>query len=114
MSKTKVLLLFVSLSLIIPGMSYAKKSGTAVPTKVITGVLSGFDCEGEPCVLTVVDAKGVENEGICSTPVCEKWDEKKEMPAEYKGKKVKVTVEVSQGGHGRGSLDQFIKIEPLK
>lgn len=114
MSKMKVLLLVVSLSLIIPGISYAKKPAAVVPTKVITGVISGFDCEGEPCLLTVVDAKGVENEGICYAPVCEGWNEKKEMPAEYKGKKVKVTVEESQGGHGRGSSDGFVKMELSK
>jgi hypothetical protein len=114
MSKTKVLLLFVSLALTIPCMAYAKKAGTAVPTKVITGVVSSFDIEGSPSLITIVDAKGQENEGVCADPKCDAWSEKKEIPAEYKGKKVKVTVEVSQGGHGRGSLDQFMKIELLK
>jgi hypothetical protein len=112
MFKTMVPLLVFFFTLTIPGLMNAEAAGS--PKTVITGTISKFDCEGEPCLLTVIDGKGMENDGICSDSLCDKWNKSGKMPAEFKGRKVKVTVEKSQGGHGRGSADEFLKIELLK
>lgn len=114
MSRVLKSIFFVAMPVIVLCLSSFQNCEAAAKNKVVTGVISNFDCEGSPCLLTVVDGKGKEHDGICSDKICDKWNEEEKMPAEFKGKKVKVTVVESQGGHGRGSSDEFIKLELLK
>lgn len=114
MSGMRKLMYCVSLLLIFFCVSYCIHSEAANKNKIISGAISKFDCEQDICLLTIVDQKGEEHEGLISDKRYDKWNQDSKMPDEFKGKKVKVTVEESQGGHGRGSSDDFIKIELLK
>lgn len=114
MRKMNVSLMFLGILTVVLFVSTSQDSEAARKNKVINGTISNFDCEQDICLLTIVDGKGEEHEGLLSDPRYDKWNQDSKMPADFKGKKVKVTVVESQGGHGRGSSDSFIKIEVLK
>lgn len=86
-------------------------------TNIIEGTISGYDC-GDNCYLTITDKKGKDHTGLCSAPLCSKWNEQGAMPDRYKGKRVKVTV--SRGtrfdgeGHAVDTFESFTRIQLLK
>lgn len=94
----------------------AALSGAALAAKdkVISGVISDYQC-GDNCYLTIKDAGGRERTGLCTAPLCEQWNAEVAMPARFKGRKVRVTVEQGQqfDGEGKvaGELDAFSKID---
>ncbi|WP_295441306.1 hypothetical protein [uncultured Thiodictyon sp.] len=85
----------------------------AKPT-IIEGVISGFEC-GDNCYLTVRTANGQERAGLCSAPQCQKWNEKTSMPAKFKGRQVRITVNTGKQydneGNVAGEMDAFSQIE---
>ena len=85
--------------------------------KIIEGIISEYEC-GDNCYLTIIDAGGKEHIGLCTASLCQKWNEKVEMPAKFKGKKVRITVgkglQYDAGGNVMGEMDAFKKIDLLK
>jgi hypothetical protein len=82
--------------------------------KIIEGTISGYYC-GDNCYLTITDNKGKEHTGLCTAPVCTKWNENAMMPDSYKGKRVKVTVGKGRRLTGAGdvvdTMDAFTRIQ---
>lgn len=85
--------------------------------KIIEGLISEYEC-GDNCYLTIKDAEGKEHIGLCAAPLCRKWNESAEMPIEFKGRKVRITVgkglQYDGEGNIAGETDSFEKIDRLK
>lgn len=85
--------------------------------QIVKGVISDYGC-GDNCYLTITTAGGKEISGLCTAPLCQQWNEKAEMPAEFKGKKVIVTVgkgfQYDGEGNVMGEMESFEKIDMLK
>lgn len=103
----------VVLFLAAPNKIEAQKRKAA---KIIEGTISGYLC-GDNCYLTITDKRGKEHTGLCSAPVCRKWNAVAIMPDSYKGKRVKVTIGkgtlLTYDGHVVGTSDAFTSIQFL-
>jgi hypothetical protein len=84
--------------------------------KTIEGVITEYGC-GDNCYLTIVDNQKNELAGLCAAPLCQAWNEAVDMPAEFKGKKVRVTVENGIRYDGNGNpvdeMESFVEIKLL-
>lgn len=103
----------VVLFLAVPNKIEAQKRKAA---KIIEGTISGYLC-GDNCYLTITDKRGKEHTGLCSAPVCRKWNAVAMMPDSYKGKRVRVTIGkgtlLTYDGHVVGTSDAFTSIQFL-
>jgi hypothetical protein len=101
----------VILFLAAPNKIEAQKRKAA---KIIEGTISNYYC-GDNCYLTITDNKGKEYTGLCTAPVCTKWNENAMMPDIYKGRRVKVTVGKGRRLTGAGdvvdTMDAFTRIQ---
>ncbi|WP_295389988.1 hypothetical protein [uncultured Thiodictyon sp.] len=92
--------------------SYA--AGVSAKGSIIEGAIAGFEC-GDNCYLTVTVANGQERTGLCTAPLCQKWNENTSMPAKFKGKKARITVnkgkQYDDAGNVAGEMDAFSQIE---
>lgn len=110
-----------SVSIIFIGIiiAFISASITVVNAKerIIEGVISDYEC-GDNCYLTIKDIKGKEHTGLCGASMCQKWNDSGDMPEEFKGKKVKITVgrgfRYDGEGHALDKMDLFNKIVLLK
>ncbi len=112
MRKLRTLPSLAFLVLVVVSLSYS--SSEAGRSKTIEGVISNYEC-GDNCYLTIVDAKGNEHTGLCAAAPCDEWNSDSEMPAAYRGKKVKVTVgkgrQLNGEGEEMGAVDAFVTIQ---
>ena len=80
------------------------------------GTIKGYEC-GDNCYLTITDASGEEQTGLCVAPECEKWNEEAAMPESEVGRRVAVTtgtdVQVDGSGTVMGEMMSFRTIEFL-
>ena len=94
----------------------SKAVGQKTAYKTIDGTISDYSC-GDNCYLTITDNKGKEHVGLCSSPVCTRWNADTAMPDSYRGKRVTVTVGKGRlftgDGRAAGTMDAFIKIRIL-
>jgi hypothetical protein len=92
-----------------------KQSAPDNTKQIVKGVISDYGC-GDNCYLTITDAGGKEISGLCTAPLCQQWNEKAEMPAEFKGKKVIVRKGLKYDGEGNvmGEMESFEKIDMLR
>jgi uncharacterized protein YecT (DUF1311 family) len=86
--------------------------------KILKGVISRYEC-GDNCYLIIKDASsGKEHTGLCTASLCQEWNEAVDMPAKFKGKKVRIIVgiglQLDGGDNVMGEMDTFEKIELLK
>lgn len=90
-------------------------------TRIIEGTISSYDC-GDNCYLTIIDKNGKDHKGLCTAPICSKWNREVMMPDSYKGKSVRVTIGkgtlLTGAGDVAGTMDaftrvQFIESEPI-
>lgn len=83
-------------------------------TTIIEGVIASFEC-GDNCYLTVTLADGTERTGLCTAPLCRKWNEQTSMPAKFRGKQARITVnkgkQYDNEGNVAGEMDAFSQIE---
>lgn len=103
-----------NIALVLVTLGYLNITNAA--DRMIEGTISGYGC-GDNCYLTIVDANNKEHTGLCTASLCQKWNEDVDMPVEFKGKKVKVTVgkgvQYDGGDNVMGEMDAFDKIELL-
>lgn len=59
--------------------------------KTVYGTIKEYSC-GDSCYLTIADETGHERGGLCTAQLCKQWNDLSDMPAEYKGKKVRITI----------------------
>lgn len=84
---------------------------------VLEGTISEYMC-GDNCYLTIIDKQGEEHAGLCGAALCEKWNEAGDMPIQFKGLTVRVTVGKGYQYDGEGNvmdeMDEFKKVDLLK
>lgn len=84
--------------------------------KIIEGTISDYAC-GDNCYLTIIDRKGKEHIGLCTAPVCSKWNRDVMMPDSYRGKRVRVTIgkgkQLTGAGEVVGTMDAFTSVQFL-
>ncbi len=91
-------------------------NANAADEKTIEATISSYEC-GDNCYLEIVDSEDAEMIGLCTAPLCEKWNEEAAMPEKYIGKKIRVVVGQSQQydaeGNVMGTMEAFTSIKLL-
>lgn len=91
-------------------------NANAAEEKTIEATISGYEC-GDNCYLEIIDSEDGEMIGLCTAPLCEKWNEEAAMPEKYIGKKIRVVVGQSEQydaeGNVMGTMEAFTSIELL-
>ena len=102
------------LFIVAPNKVVAKKTKTI---RTIEGTISDYSC-GDNCYLTITDKREKKHDGLCTAPLCSKWNDETVMPKKYKGKRVRVTIGKGTRYDGSGNVvdkyNAFIKIQLLK
>ena len=88
-----------------------------LPTdKTLQGTIVSYEC-GDNCYLNIKDDAGEEHSGLCTATLCETWNAVSEMPAKYKGRRVKITVgtgtQYDNSGNDMGEMDSYDTIKLL-
>ncbi len=114
--KTLFILVSVSTALFLAA-PYRIEAQKKVTTRTIVGTITRYEC-GDNCYLIVTDRKGKEHTGLCTaSPLCTRWNAETEMPPNYVGKSVIITVGKGARYDGSGSFvdkfDAFTKIQLL-
>lgn len=80
----------------------------------IEGTIRSYEC-GDNCYLTITDAAGEEQTGLCAAPECADWNEAAAMPSEFEGRQVVVTlgegVQTDAEGNVMGGMTAFTKLD---
>jgi len=88
--------------------------GAEAQDGTLMGAIRSFEC-GDNCYLTIVDASGHEQTGLCAAPECADWNEAASMPPEYEGRRVVVTlgqgVQTDAEGSVMGEMTAFTGIQ---
>jgi len=83
----------------------------------IEGTITDFGC-GDNCYLSVTDGQGTEHSGLCAASLCDAWNDAGEMPAMYKGKRVRAVMgkgtQVDGFGEAVATMEAFTSIQLLK
>ena len=107
--------IILSIGLLLSGIFNLSIGHTA--DNLIEGTISEYIC-GDNCYLTIVDKNGEEHGGLCGAALCEKWNEAGDMPVQFKGRAVRVTVGKGYQYDGEGNVmdevDEFKKVDLLK
>lgn len=101
----------IALTLTVPVKAGPRKSNNT--EKIIEGVITRYQC-GDNCYLTVIDKYGKRHTGLCAVSPCTQWNNA-EMPAAYKGRRVKITVgkgrQFDGAGNVMGTFAAFKKVQ---
>ena len=85
--------------------------------KSVTGKIVSFEC-GDNCYLTIKPKSGGEINALCSVDLCASWYETQEMPAKFKGRKVKISLgtgkQVDGAGNDMGEYPEITKLTLVK
>lgn len=110
--KTIFMVLIAALLLTSNALSAGKKLVTNAG-KTIEGTLVEYYC-GDNCYLDIVDSKGKPLSGLCNAQFCNRWADKEALPAEDKGRRVRITVgrdfQYDDAGHKVQKMTSFKKI----
>jgi hypothetical protein len=74
-----------------------------IKSRTIEGKVKNFGC-GDNCYLTISTPYGGDILGLCVAPECGPWNFFSNIPQEYLGKKVAVTVDVGDRIDGSGDF----------
>ncbi|MFH1795672.1 MAG: hypothetical protein ABIK36_11200 [Pseudomonadota bacterium] len=75
----------------------------SMDTDVVSGRIGLYEC-GDNCYLTIRTEDGEDLTGLCAAPECEAWNENAEMPADFVGRAVTVTIEMGEQTDADGNV----------
>lgn len=84
-------------------LAFASGAATAGTKVVAEGAIVRFEC-GDNCYLTIRRESGKELTGLCSAPVCTRWNDVAEMPKSFVGRRVRVTIGRGKQYDGAGNV----------
>jgi hypothetical protein len=96
----KIVRLWILLAAILPivaAEAAVSRSGT------IEGRIYEYVC-GDNCYLTIVDKFGSKHTGLCTARECNAWNDAAELPREYIGERVAVTLGIGVQLDGNGDV----------
>ena len=97
----------------IPPLETEQSGELVTRYRILTGVIVRYEC-GDNCYLTIRADDSMEHTALCAAPECELWNEQAQMPKNFLGKPVQVTIEIGAQYDGEGNIvghmDAFTKI----